>query len=122
MCGLSMWEVQWLGLMPMIRQPRNRAPLWMWTVWLIQTRTANMLHLKNCSVLSIFRINGAFTVELGEYIADSGIDYWIYGHSHRNIDAQIGKTKIMSNQLGYISHNEYTYNGFNSGKCLSIED
>lgn len=67
-------------------------------------------------------MNGAFTVELGEYIADSGIDYWIYGHSHRNIDAQIGKTKIMSNQLGYISHNEYTYNGFNSGKCLSIED
>ena len=67
-------------------------------------------------------INGAFTVELGEYIADSGIDYWIYGHSHRNIDAQIGKTKIMSNQLGYISHNEYTYNGFNPGKCLIIGD
>ena len=33
-------------------------------------------------------INGAFTVELGDYIADSGIEYWIYGHSHRNIDAE----------------------------------
>jgi len=32
-------------------------------------------------------INGAFTVELGDYIADSRINCWIYGHSHRNIDA-----------------------------------
>ena len=66
-------------------------------------------------------INGAFTVELGGYIADSGIDYWIYGHSHRNIDAKIGKTHILSNQLGYISHGEYRFNGFDPGKCLLVE-
>ena len=65
-------------------------------------------------------INGAFTVELGEYIADSGIDYWIYGHSHRNIKAQIGDTLIMSNQLGYISHGEYLRNGFNASQCIEI--
>lgn len=65
-------------------------------------------------------INGAFTVELGEYIADSGIDYWIYGHSHRNIDAQIGKTKITSNQLGYISQGEHLTNGFNSKKMIEV--
>lgn len=28
------------------------------------------------------RINGAFTVELGQYIESSPIEYWIYGHSH----------------------------------------
>ncbi|MDY6347991.1 MAG: metallophosphoesterase [Bacteroidales bacterium] len=65
-------------------------------------------------------INGAFTVELGEYIADSGIDYWIYGHSHRNIDAQIGKTHILSNQLGYVARGEHMTNSFNSGKCIEI--
>lgn len=65
-------------------------------------------------------INGAFTVELGDYIVDSGIDYWIYGHSHRNIDAQIGKTRIISNQLGYISHGEYLTNGFDSGRFIQI--
>ncbi len=65
-------------------------------------------------------INGAFTVELGEYIADSGIDYWIYGHSHRNIKAQIGNTLILSNQLGYISHGEYLHNGFNASAALVI--
>lgn len=65
-------------------------------------------------------INGAFTVELDNYIADSGIDYWIYGHSHRNIDAQIGNTHILSNQLGYVSHGEHIRNGFNSGKFIEI--
>lgn len=65
-------------------------------------------------------INGAFTVELGNYMAESNIDYWIYGHSHRNIDAQIGDTHILSNQLGYVSHGEHIRNGFNSGKFIEI--
>lgn len=65
-------------------------------------------------------INGAFTVELGHYIADSGIDYWIYGHSHRNIDAQINRTQILSNQLGYIHQQEHLHNGFDPSKHISI--
>jgi hypothetical protein len=48
------------------------------------------------------RINGAFTVELGDYIASNPINYWIYGHSHRNINHQIGETQCVSNQLGYV--------------------
>ena len=51
-------------------------------------------------------INGAFTVELADYIAQSGIDYWIYGHSHRNIERRIGKTLCTCNQLGYVFHGE----------------
>ena len=63
-------------------------------------------------------INGAFTVELGNYIADSDINYWIYGHSHRNIEAQIGDTRILSNQLGYVAHGEHLSNGFNFGRAI----
>lgn len=55
------------------------------------------------------RINGAFTVELEDYIKDSGIEYWIYGHSHYNIDVQIGQTKCVSNQLGYVFADEHRY-------------
>lgn len=51
--------------------------------------------------------NGAFTVELYDYIVDSDIDYWIYGHSHRNMDVIIGTTKCISNQLGYVFCNEH---------------
>lgn len=54
------------------------------------------------------KINGAFTVELADYIENSSIDYWIYGHSHRNIDKTIGSTRCVSNQFGYASHNEHT--------------
>lgn len=52
-------------------------------------------------------INGAFTSELGDYIKDSRINHWIYGHSHRNIDATIGNTQCVSNQLGYVFQNEH---------------
>lgn len=51
-------------------------------------------------------INGAFTVELGDFIVDSNIEYWIYGHSHRNINKIIGQTQCISNQLGYVFQNE----------------
>ena len=53
------------------------------------------------------RNNGAFTVELSDYIETSPVKYWIFGHSHRNIDKTIGKTRCVTNQLGYVSHNEH---------------
>lgn len=53
------------------------------------------------------KINGAFSVELGSFIENSPVEYWIYGHSHRNIDKVIGQTKCVSNQLGYVFHNEH---------------
>ena len=64
------------------------------------------------------KANVAFTVELEDYITDSGIDYWIYGHSHTNIDARIGNTQCLSNQLGYVFSNEHQ--DFSHGKYLTI--
>jgi hypothetical protein len=52
-------------------------------------------------------LNGAFTVELEDYIMNSEVDYWIYAHSHRNINKVIGKTHCISNQLGYVFANEH---------------
>ena len=63
-------------------------------------------------------INGAFTVELGAFIADSRINYWIYGHSHRNIYKTIGSTKCVSNQLGYVFQNEHK--SFRSDATIEI--
>ncbi|GAP71814.1 metallophosphoesterase [Candidatus Symbiothrix dinenymphae] len=64
------------------------------------------------------RINGAFVSELHDFIFDSPIDYWIYGHSHRNIDTMIGNTQCVSNQLGYVSHNEHI--SFNVKKIIEV--
>ncbi len=63
--------------------------------------------------------NGGFTVELSGYIEKSGIDYWIFGHSHYNIDVRIGSTQCICNQLGYVfvlGEQE----GFDAGKYIEI--
>ena len=65
-------------------------------------------------------LNSAFATELGDYIADSNIDVWIYGHSHANLDAKIGNTVIVSNQLGYAFEFNSRQNGFDFGKCITI--
>ena len=57
---------------------------------------------------------------MGDFIADSRIDVWIYGHSHTNIDIVIGNTRIVSNQLGYIYYNEHLRNGFDANKVVEI--
>ena len=47
-------------------------------------------------------MNDAFTVDLTDYIKKCGAKYWIFGHSHRNINTVIGKTSCLCNQVGYI--------------------
>lgn len=64
------------------------------------------------------KCNGAFTSELEDYIKTSGIDLWIYGHSHYNVDVQIGKTLCVSNQLGYVFNNEHI--SFDGSKTIEI--
>jgi porphobilinogen deaminase len=53
------------------------------------------------------RINGAFMAELHDFIYDNRIDFWIYGHSHRNMPTiDINGTKMLCNQLGYVQSSE----------------
>lgn len=52
-------------------------------------------------------LNEAFAVELHDLIEQSNIDYWLYGHHHFNTpDFFIGKTQLLTNQLGYIKYRE----------------
>ena len=63
-------------------------------------------------------LRSAFASDLADLIKNSRINYWVYGHSHTNIDCQIGQTKIICNQLGYVSSNEHL--GFNYNKFFEI--
>ena len=65
-------------------------------------------------------LNSAFASEYGDWIANSRIDIWIYGHSHTNIDTEIGSTKVICNQMGYIFANEHIVNGFDPKKHVEI--
>jgi Icc-related predicted phosphoesterase len=64
-------------------------------------------------------LNSAFVNSLGELIENNKIDYWVYGHHHRNLPTvELGKTKILTNQLGYINFGENK--GFDLGACFEI--
>jgi len=54
-------------------------------------------------------IKEAFCVDLTDFIEVSNANFWIYGHSHYNQKPLIvGKTILVTNQLGYIHLNEHT--------------
>jgi hypothetical protein len=64
-------------------------------------------------------LNEAFAVELFELIESSQINYWLYGHHHTNIpEFEIGNTKLITNQLGYVQQNEHLLFEFN--KCVEL--
>lgn len=65
-------------------------------------------------------MESAFTVDLTNFIIDSDIDYWIYGHSHTNIQARIGSTRVVSNQLEYVANQEPEHNGFHFESLVEI--
>ena len=53
-------------------------------------------------------LNEAFCVDHTQFISNHEIDYWIYGHSHRNLDDfKIGNTTMRTNQLGYVHMGEH---------------
>lgn len=61
----------------------------------------------------------AFAVELFDVIFDSNIDYWVYGHHHSNTPAfKIGKTELLTNQLGYVQMGEHR--NFVTDKVIEI--
>ena len=63
-------------------------------------------------------LNEAFAVELHDFILDSKINYWIYGHHHANITPfKIGKTKLITNQLGYVHCRECEF----SNKIITVK-
>lgn len=62
-----------------------------------------------CLIADCFKnspLNSGFATELGDWIADNPINYWIFGHSHADVEGTIGQTQFLSNQLGYLELGE----------------
>ena len=49
-------------------------------------------------------LRSAFATDLNYLMEDGRIDYWVYGHSHTNINCKVYNTEIICNQLGYVEH------------------
>ena len=64
-------------------------------------------------------LNEGFAVELFDLIEADGPDVWIYGHTHGNTSAfSIGKTQLLTNQLGYVKYNEH--DDFNNVNTINV--
>ncbi len=64
-------------------------------------------------------LNEAFCVEKTNFILDHDINFWIYGHSHRNLqDFKIGNTQMITNQFGYVAWKEHRT--FDYGKVIEV--
>jgi hypothetical protein len=64
-------------------------------------------------------LNEAFAVELYDLIEASGISCWVYGHHHSNTpEFNIGNTKLITNQLGYVQQNEHQL--FETNKVIEL--
>lgn len=64
-------------------------------------------------------LESGFTVDLTDYIERSGVDLWVYGHSHRSIEKTIGQTHVVSNQVGYAVYREHLKN-FRGDACVKL--
>lgn len=65
-------------------------------------------------------LESGFTVDLTDYIESSGVDLWVYGHSHRSIETVIGRTHVVSNQMGYVAYGEHRDN-FSGDRYIDID-
>jgi predicted phosphohydrolase len=64
-------------------------------------------------------INEAFATELYDYIEQSPITAWIYGHHHsNNPEFMISNTRMLTNQLGYVRRREYY--GFRKDAIITL--
>ena len=46
-------------------------------------------------------LNAAFASDLEDLINDTQPGYWFHGHTHLAVDYSVGKTRVISNPLGY---------------------
>ena len=65
-------------------------------------------------------LNSAFQVDLDTFIEESGVDYWVYGHTHYagGSGTKMGNTTLLCNQLGYVFQNEHL--DFDGKACIEV--
>jgi len=62
-------------------------------------------------------LSGAFASNLDDLVERSRVPLWIHGHTHYNVDYQIGATRILTNQSGYP---DQRCKGFDAGLVVTI--
>lgn len=78
-------------------------------------------HVPTFAAVADYRLDSpvgtGFTTELSNWIAESPVSTWIYGHSHDSVEVEINRTQVRSNQLGYLKFKEGR--GFKASKTFT---
>ncbi len=54
-------------------------------------------------------LNKYFANDYGNWISGlTDVPYWLFGHTHDNVDVAIGDTRVIANPYGYNKNNKYT--------------
>ncbi len=65
-------------------------------------------------------LNDAFAAEISDFIRESRVNAWIFGHHHVNVGAfTIGNTAMVTNQMGHVRYGEQ--DGFNTNANIIID-
>jgi len=51
-------------------------------------------------------LSDAFASALDHYFMDEDINLWIHGHTHTNVEYQMGNIPVITNQFGYLGYEE----------------
>jgi Icc-related predicted phosphoesterase len=62
-------------------------------------------------------LSPAFSSDLDDLVEPSGVPLWIHGHTHYNVDYQLGLTRILTNQRGYP---DQFSKGFDPGLVVNL--
>lgn len=65
-------------------------------------------------------LSSAFVSDLDHLVEKSKATYWVYGHTHTNIQGKVGETKLVTNQLGYVSCREHISNKFSDSYTIEL--
>jgi predicted phosphodiesterase len=55
-------------------------------------------------VFATHHLTPCYASHLDGLVASSGATYWFHGHTHYPVDYQLGNTRVMTNQRGYLPH------------------
>jgi len=65
-------------------------------------------------------LNASFCNDMESFIMQWQPNYWLHGHTHYNVNYNIGATNVISNQRGYLEYDKGLNKSFNPNHIIEV--